>query len=134
MRKNTLTKPANLQSLPDLDACIQAPNRADLSRSARHLGIRPEAVFIESEVLDRYAELDTAIGLNAAGVVLSVLAAQLGVNPGGVASESVTVCLLRREDARPVEVDLQIHRLRRRGGECLLLRHARERTLEVQVD
>ena len=59
---------------------------------------------------------------------------QLAVHPSGGPSESTNVYLLRREDAQVVEVDLQIHRLRRRGRECLLLRKTHERSLEVQRD
>jgi hypothetical protein len=52
MKTSTMTKPAVLQPPFHVESRSTAPDPVDLSRGARHFGIRPVAVFIESEVLD----------------------------------------------------------------------------------
>jgi len=123
-----------IEAEPLLGAPSTAADPVDRSRGARRFGLRRGAVFLDREVLDGYSELDPALGLNVAGTILSVLSCQLAAHPSGGPSESTNVYLLRREDAQVVEVDLQIHRLRRRGRECLLLRKTREQSLEVHLD
>ena len=103
----------------------------DLSRGARHLGLRPNVIRIESEVLDDYAELDNSIGQNTAGTILSVLGCELAVSPGGVARKTITVCLVRREDATVVELDLHVNRVCHHGNESLYLHKAGERVLDL---
>jgi hypothetical protein len=79
-------------------------------------GLAGTSIFINAEMLEEYAELDAGLGQNLAGVILSVLGHHLSLNPGGTHDDKISICAIRREDARVVEVDLGIER--RRVGRC----------------
>lgn len=111
-----------------------SPRLVDVTRGARYHGIRPESVFLEPEILEDYAEPEPTLGRNAVGSILSALAAQLAVCPGGVPDECVTVSLCRCEDGQAVEVDLRIRRLRRDGLVRLVLGKTKERPAGSQTD
>lgn len=93
----------------------------DLSRGAGRYGLRHQKVLVESSVLEDYAETDPSLGLNTAGVVLTVLGQHMALSPGGGRDESILVALHRREDGQQVEVELSLSRTRRQGQECLQL-------------
>jgi hypothetical protein len=107
-------------------ACHAASGYLDLSRGAAEFGIR-QTVWLDATVTEDFTELDSSLGRNVAGVVLSVLARLLTVQPDGLGEDVITACLLRREDAKPVEVDLQLNRSRYRGATLLALRKIAER-------
>jgi hypothetical protein len=108
-----------------------AVDTVDLTRGARNFGIRSGAVFLDPEVLCDYAELDTALGHNVAGLVLCELGCHMLTKPrGSVSKDLITVCLCRREDDHVVEVDFHINRVFRQGNESLYLRKAGERILD----
>jgi len=134
MKTSTSTNPAIRQPSVTLDPRCAASGCINLARGARLFGIHPQEVCVDSEVLDDYAEPDATLGQNIAGVILSVLACHIAVNPGGFRGRPILVCLLRREDARLVEVELQVHRLCHRQDESLQLRQTGERILDVQFD
>jgi hypothetical protein len=103
----------------------------DLSRGAFYKGLDPETVFIDSSVLDEYAEIDPSLGRNLAGAVLDSLWRRMAISPC-VQLESITIAAARREDGEIVDLDLSIERLRLRGHECLVLEKAGER--EIAAD
>lgn len=103
----------------------------DISRGARLHGIANTALFIEAKLLDDYAELDAGLGQNLVGVILSVLGHHLSLNPGGTHNDKISVCSIRREDVRVVEVDLGIERRRVRGCETIILTKIAERDSDV---
>ena len=115
-----------MQSSPHRTRRAPKAELVDLSRGARHLGLRPGAVFIEAKILAAYSELDPALGQNVGGAILSVLGTHLATYPGGVPEEMITACLVRRTDAQAVEVDLCLQPIRYLG-ERLILRQAGER-------
>lgn len=101
----------------------------NISRGASQLGIQSN-VFLEEEVLNAYGEIDPALGQNVIGCVLAVLACHLALGKGNLADDLMTVCLIRRQDDRMVEVDLGIRRHRHAGRECLSLRRVAERAMD----
>lgn len=105
------------------------PNSIDITRGARLIGIDRPRIAVQSDVLENYCELDSALGQNLTGVILSVLACHLGNNPGGTYDDRIEVCALRRDDAAPVEISLELHRFRDRGSEYILLVRRDERSL-----
>jgi len=104
----------------------------DVSRGARQCDIKAH-VFIETEILDNYSELDPSLGQNTIGVVLAVLSCHLHMSRGGLGEDTITVCLLRRQDDRVVELDLGLHRRRHAAGECFELRRLAEREVDVTL-
>jgi hypothetical protein len=56
-----------------------------------------------------------------------VLSRHLAAQPSGFEGDIVTACLLRREDAEPVEVDLRLTRTRYQGTPRLVLTKVGER-------
>ena len=107
-----------------------ACRKADLTRGASRLGIRAR-VLIEARILEDYGELDSTLGHNTAGLVLSVLSRHLATGSAGLANDMLTVCLVRRQDGAPVELDLSLCRTRAGGQECFTLRLADERKAEA---
>jgi hypothetical protein len=102
----------------------------DVTRGARLHAIRSASVFVDSDVMEDYAEIDVALGQNLAGVILSVLSYHLGINPGGVHDDQITICAIRREDATLVELVLHIERTRRNGMEHIVLRKGEEMEID----
>lgn len=100
----------------------------DVTRGATPFGIRSQ-VFLEEELRDAYAEIDPALGQNVIGSILAALSCYLAMGQGTLSDDQITVCLLRRADDRLVEVDLEVHRHRRAGRECLSLRQLTEREM-----
>jgi hypothetical protein len=94
----------------------------DLTREAVHCCIQA-SVFLESRVLEEFAELDPALGHNVAGVIFSVLACHLA-GGHGAGDDRLTICLTRRSDGRPIELDLMLFRRRQEDGERFYLRVA----------
>ena len=86
---------------------------ADLSRYANLFGVRGQ-VHLDQRVLDNHHELDSALGQNVAGAVLSVLGCR--VARGDIDDDrQLTVSLRRRDGDRIVEVDLAVLHRRRAG-------------------
>jgi hypothetical protein len=131
MNKSTLLEsqphPANSSLRP-------AVQHTDITRGARHLGIRHQRVLVVTTVQDDYAEPDVSLGFNAVGVILRVLAQHLAACPGGGGNDSIEVRLHRREDGRLVEVQIAILRSRRQGQECLLLSRLSDRPVDHEDD
>lgn len=120
-------------TLPNANTPSPSPNPLNITRGARQFGVLCAEVFIDSELLDDYAAPDAHLGLNAAGVILSVLSSHLAVHPSGAPHEPIHVCLLRRQDGRLVQLALELYRPW--GQEpCFQLRKARERNIEVQAE
>lgn len=117
-----------------LRPATQAPaakiNYTDLSRGASLNGLRA-SVFVETRVLEEYAELDSALGQNTAGVILAVLGCHL-VTGNGIGDDRLSACLIRRKDGQLIEVDLMLLRRRQAVGECLYLRLADVRLMAGQ--
>jgi hypothetical protein len=97
---------------------------------ARRSSIRGLKVLIEASVLEDYAETDLALGMNAAGVILTVVGQHVVLNPGGGRDESIVVGLDRRDDGRNVELELSLTRSRRQGQENLRLTRLGDREVE----
>lgn len=106
-----------------------ASRNINISRGASQIGIQSN-VFLEEEVLDAYGEIDPALGQNVIGCVLAVLGCHLALGNGNLGDDRMTVCLIRRQDDRMVEVDLEIRRHRQDGRECLSLRRLAEREMD----
>lgn len=103
----------------------------DLSRGARRYNVRPENVWLAVDIWDEYGEVNSALGLNVAGVILSALAGGYAYCPEGMSEGMITVGLNRRRDDELVEVDLQIHRVEGgANGSFVRLRKVGERLLE----
>jgi hypothetical protein len=102
----------------------------DLTRGAVRFGIRNQKVLLDSSVLEDYSEADPNLGLNATGMVLTVLGQHVALSPGGGRDETIMVALHRRDDGRQVEVELSLSRTRRQGQECLQLTHLGDREVE----
>jgi hypothetical protein len=105
----------------------------DLTRGARDLGLQPHGVFLELEVLDDHGVVINSLGQNAAGTILAVLGCQLAMGPGGVPDETISVCLIRRDDGQMMDVDLSVKRIRQNGAECLFLRKTGERAINFEI-
>ncbi len=121
-----MTETAMLQRTPVLEPIVPNYNHGtgsfvDFSRGAAELGLRRQRVLLESAMLDDYAEPDTSLGLNTGGLILRVLAQHLAACPGGGGDDSIEICLQRRDDGQPVEVQLSVKRSRRQGQEYLVL-------------
>lgn len=135
MNRNTMREPAIPQTSIRLDSSSVNADELDPAHDrARHVEIRPGNVFVEPGVLEDYAEVDPSLGLNVFESILSALAGQRAACPVGVPEESVTISLLRREDAQAVELNLQINHVCRHGREFLYLRKFGERELALQRD
>lgn len=67
-----------------------------------------------------------SIAANLVGLILAVLRCHLAGKSNGVPQETMTICMFRRDDARLVEVELQIERSFRNGAEELLVTHLRD--------
>lgn len=93
----------------------------DITRGARFCGIQNPQVSIHTEILEDYSEIDSSLGQNLVGVILSVLTCHLELNPGGTRDDQITVCVIRRDDAAQVELHLSLQRSRRQGIEHILL-------------
>ena len=132
MTTPTLTKPALSQPLTHVTALAVTSHPLDLSRGARHYGIHPDALFVESDVLDDYAEVDVSLGENVVGAILAVLGCQREVRPLRVPDGMFSVCLLRRDDARLVEVGFHLDHVHHRGQDYLVLRKTVELELELE--
>jgi hypothetical protein len=98
----------------------------NLTRPARSYGVHMQ-VLLEQRVLADFQEFDPDLGEDTAGVILSLLAYDLLTKPAG--DGRLTVCLLRRLDESPVEVDLMVLRRHRHNGEHIYLRLAGVREL-----
>jgi len=93
----------------------------NLTRDTWFYGMRAE-VLLERRVLADFHELDSDLGDDTAGVILSLLAYDLLTKPAG--DGRLTVCLVRRHDESLVEVDLMVLRRHKPHGECIYLRLA----------
>jgi hypothetical protein len=105
------------------------PKFVDISRGAR-LHRMSEQVYLDSRALDLYNEIDTCLGRNLVGCVLSVLAQHASANPGGGADEHLPVAARRRDDGGEVEMLLSLSRSRRSGQLALVLTHAGDRAVD----
>jgi hypothetical protein len=97
----------------------------DLSRGAFYKGIIPETVFIDSSVLEEYAEIDPCLGRNLAGAVLDSLCVRLAQGPR-LPLERMTMAAARRDDGAIVDLELRIDLVHVRGHACLVLEIAGE--------
>jgi len=104
----------------------------DLSGGAAINGLRA-TVLLESRVLHEFSELDPALGHNTAGVVLAVLVWHLAAGDQ-VGDDRLTVCLTRRGDNCPVEVDLMLLRRNQQSGERFYLRIADVRPIDFPTN
>jgi hypothetical protein len=118
---------ASTPSAPAYAAC----KFIDYSRGAAECGIRRHAVWMDADLVVNYGEPDPTLGRNVGGMILSVLARHLAADPGGIEGDIITVCLLRREDAKIVEVDLRIIRIRHHGTARLLLSKVDVREIDL---
>ena len=125
-----MTKPAFAQILMHVSSLLTTSSPPDLARGAQHYGLRPDPLYVESDVLDNYAEVDVARGENVVGAILAVLAGRPAVGPGPGPAGLITVCLRRRDDGRLVEVDFHLDSIHHLGREHLVLRQAGELDLE----
>ena len=125
--KNKSSRSQNLTTAPPAAAL---PGYLDASRGAAQLGIASQ-VWVHHEVGDSYGELDPGVGRNLVGTVLAVLDCHLACGGSFAGSEVLPVCLRRREDSQPVEVDLLVRRLRSSGRECLAITATGERSAEL---
>jgi hypothetical protein len=119
-----------LQILTTTPSTAPLPHHLDASRGAAQLGTGGQ-VWVHHDVLDAYGELDPGVGRNVVGAVLSVMGSHLATGGSFAGSEVLQVCLRRREDGQPVEVDLLVRRLRKSGHECLAISAAGERPAEL---
>lgn len=106
------------------------PESLDASRGAAQLGIASQ-VWVHHDVVDTYGELDPGVGRNVVGTVLAVLGSHLASGGSFAGSDVLPVCLRRRDDCQPVEVDLLVRRLRKSGRECLAITATGERSAEL---
>jgi hypothetical protein len=125
----TNTRP-RLQNLATSRSTGPLPNNLDATRGAAQLGIASQ-VWVHHDVVDSYSELDPGVGRNVVGAVLAVLDCHLACGGSFAGSEVLPVCLRRREDGQPVEVDLLVRRLRSSGRECLAITATGERSAEL---
>ena len=121
---------SRLQNLTTAPPAAPLPGNLDASRGAAQLGIASQ-VWVHYEVMDTYSELDPGVGRNVVGAVLAVLGSHLAGGGSFAGSEVLPVCLRRREDGQPVEVDLLVRRLRKSGRECLAITATGERSAEL---
>jgi hypothetical protein len=132
MKTSTILTSITRRSSTNAGTQTIASRQIDISRGAGSFGVRAKAVFIESNVLDDYAEIDFGLGQNVVGNILSVLRCHLSAGFGGRAVDTITVSLLRRDDAQIVELDLEVNRARQGGVERLLLRKVTEREINFE--
>lgn len=125
MTRNSMPLSANQPAAAPIPA-----HYTDLSPGARHFGIRPRAVFIESDILDSYTENEVCLGRNVAGTILAALACHAAGALDDVPDGSILVRLVRRDDGCLVRRMLHVRRLRRHGIECLLLNKAGDREID----
>jgi hypothetical protein len=118
-----------LQILTTTSSTAPLPHHLDASRGAAQLGTAGQ-VWVHHDVVDSYSELDPGIGRNVVGAVLAVLSCHLASGGSFAGSDVLPVCLRRRDDYQPVEVDLLVRRLRKSGHECLAISAAGERPAE----
>jgi hypothetical protein len=121
---------SRLQHLTASPSTAPLPGNLDASRGAAQLGIASQ-VWVHHDVVDSYGELDPGLGRNVVGAVLAVLGSHLVGGGSFAGSDVLPVCLRRREDGQPVEVDLLVRRLRKSGRECLAITAAAERPAEL---
>jgi hypothetical protein len=121
---------SRLQNLTTAPPTAPGPENLDASRGAAQLGIASQ-VWVHHDVVDSYSELDPGVGRNVVGAVLAVLDSHLAGGGSFAGSEVLPVCLRRREDGQPVEVDLLVRRLRSSGRECLAITATGERSAEL---
>ena len=95
----------------------------DLSRRARYRGLGVDLLFVDSTVLEDYAEIDSALGENFAGAILNALRGP------GLEGQRLRLGAFRRQDGRIVELDLGILRFRLRGQSCAVLERAGEHSI-----
>ena len=119
-----------LQNLITSPSTAPFPDTLDASRGAAQVGIASQ-VWVHHDVVDSYGELDPGVGRNVVGAVLAVLGSHLAGGGSFAGSEVLPVCLRRRDDCQPVEVDLLVRRLRKSGHECLAITAAGERAAEL---
>ena len=93
------------------------PGWTDLSVGSSQFSIRLP-VLLESRVLQDYGEIEPALGLNTAGLVLSVLSSGLAVSSE---DDRLTVALFRRSDGAFTELQLRFRRGFVAGGQEFLL-------------
>jgi hypothetical protein len=119
-----------LQNLTTAPPTAPWPGSLDGSRGAAQLGIASQ-VWVHLDVVDSYGELDPGVGRNVVGAVLAVLGSHFASGGSFAGSEVLPVCLRRRDDDQPVEVDLLVRRLRSSGRECLAITATGERSAEL---
>jgi hypothetical protein len=127
---NPVTRYSMAPSPNNLPAGSTRDHYTDLSPGARHFGIRPRAVFIESDILENYIEKEFCLGQNVAGTILAALAGHAAGKPGDVREGSITVYLVRRDDGCPVRLVLQVRRIHHDGNECVMLNKACDREID----
>ncbi len=88
-------------------------------------------MIIDNELVDTYAELDSSLGHNVIGAILTVVASHLATGQQFLGDDVLLVDLRRRQDGEPVEVTLSVSRSRKSGRECLSLRWGGEQALET---
>jgi len=105
----------------------------DVTRGARRVGIHAR-VQLDSSLLENYSEPDRRLGLNTAGVVLSVLSAYLKAGNASTPNNVLTACLIRCADRALLDVDISVRRFRSGGEECFSLRKLTEREAHGETD
>jgi hypothetical protein len=130
IKPNFLTRNSTPLSTRQPAAASIPAHYTDLSPGARHFGIRPRAVFIESDILDSYTEKEVCLGRNVAGIILAALACHAAGVPDDVPDGSILVRLVRRDDGCLVRLVLHVRRLRRRGLDCVLLSKTGDREID----
>jgi hypothetical protein len=99
----------------------------DASHGSGSFGIRAQ-VKLQNRVLEKYQEVDPALGYDTLETVLSILSYHESI--GDLLRDGrMTVCLARRDDGRVVEVDLGVQHDCGSEQDCYYLRFAGEREL-----
>jgi hypothetical protein len=110
----------------------QNPTQVELSAGAAQLGI-PMPVAVPRRLLEDYAPLDPTLGLNTAGVLLSLVAYRISATSRTQAAGVITACLIRREDDQWVELDLKVCQSGVNGQRRLWLELVEERVVRGGV-
>jgi len=115
------------ESAPSATAADLAPEPlTDLATGAAQFGIRVP-VAVPRRLLEDYTPIDPTVGFNTAGILLSLLAFRLAATRPGHAPGLITACLARRDNGRPVELDLEVSPTRSIEGSGFCLRVVAER-------
>lgn len=122
--KTQLTESKDINALPGAPAPAETTPQhwpdflcVDVSFGVKHYDLGPH-VYLDERVLKDYMELDSRLGQNVAGVVLSALSCHLAAGRVAPDGGRIVVCLARRNDNRMVEVNLAVRRRGQSGREA----------------